>query len=166
MFRKMRRARQELSRAESEAILREGITGVLAVQGDGGYPYAVPVNYVWAEGKIYLHGAKSGHKVDAIRRDDRVSFTVIAEDRVVEAELTTYFRSVILFGRARILETDEEVRHAARLLGRKYSHDADHVEREIDREWKALNCIEIQTEHLTGKEAIELTRARKTPEAE
>ena len=161
MFREMRRARQQLSREESEEILKKGLTGVLSVTGDGGYPYGVPVNYVYADGKIYIHGAKSGHKVDSIRKNDRVSFTVISEDRIVEEELTTYFRSVILFGRARILETDEEKHRAASLLGLKYSQDAGKVEREIEREWKSLCCIEVHPEHITGKEAIELTRARK-----
>ncbi len=163
MFRPMRRSRQQLSREECEQILEEGKTGVLGVLGDDGYPYTVPVNYVYTGGKIFLHGAKQGHRVDAIRRWDRVSFCVIAEDRVVEEELTAYFRSVILFGRARILEDEDAIRQTAEALGRKYCRDPELVEREIQREWKSLCCVEIIVDHMTGKEAIELTRQRECP---
>ena len=160
MFRKMRRFKQQLSDAEALCILEAGRTGVLAVLGDGGYPYAVPVNYVYADGKLYLHGARTGHKIDAIRRCDKVSFCVVAQDTVVKEELTTYFRSAVAFGRARVLEAEEDICRAAALLGLKYSGDKALVQQEIARERKALGCIEIEIEHLTGKEAIELTRQR------
>lgn len=160
MFRAMRRIRQQLPEEETVRILKEGKTGVLGVLGDDGYPYTVPVNYVYAGGRIYLHGAGSGHKADAIRRCGKVSFCVVEEDRVVKEELTTYFRSVILFGRARILEEEKEIRLAAKRLGLKYNDDPELVEREITREWKALTCMEIVVEHMTGKEAIELVRLR------
>lgn len=81
-------------------------SGTLALHGDNGYPYAVPISYVYANGKIYFHSAVTGHKVDAILRDDKVSFCVVERDEIRPAEFTTYFRSVIVFGKARIL-TDE-----------------------------------------------------------
>lgn len=161
MFREMRRFRQQLSEAETIEILREGKTGVLGVLGDDGYPYTVPVNYVYEDGKIYFHGAKAGHKQDAIARCDKVSLCVIAQDDVVADELTTYFRSVIVFGRARVLETEEEIFHAAEVFGLKYNENRERVDAEIRREWSALRCVEIAIEHMTGKEAVELTRARK-----
>ena len=95
MFRKMRRYRQQLGQEETISILKSGKTAVLGVLGDDGYPYTVPINYVYADGKIYFHGAKSGHKIDAIKRCGRVSLCVIEKDDVVKEELTTYFRSVI-----------------------------------------------------------------------
>lgn len=73
-FRKMRRNRQELSRDESIRILKEGTSGVLALHGDDGYPYAVPISYVYDDGKLYFHGAKSGHKLDALRSYPKASF--------------------------------------------------------------------------------------------
>ena len=85
---------------------------------------------------------------------------VVDKDDVVEEELTTYFKSVILFGKARILNTDKEIFHAAKVFGLKYNNDVTAVEKEIKREWNALSCIEIKIEHMTGKEAIELTRKR------
>ena len=66
--RKMRRALQELSRAESEEILRRGSCGVLALQGDDGYPYTVPLSYCYEGGRIYFHCAKAGYKLDCIAR--------------------------------------------------------------------------------------------------
>ena len=159
-FRKMRRSRQQLSEDETVTILKSGKTAVLGVIGDGGYPYAVPVNYVYDDGKIFFHGARSGHKLDAIKRDGRVSMTVIDRDDVIAEQLTTYFRSVIVFGTARVLESDEETFHAAEVFGLKYNGDRNAVDREIRREWSGLSCVEVTIEHMTGKEAIELTRAR------
>lgn len=160
MFREMRRQRQQLSAAETEALLREGKSGVLGVVGDDGYPYTVPVNYVYEAGKLYFHCARAGHKLDAIRRCEKVSFCVVARDEVVSEELTTHFRSVIVFGRARVLESDEEIFRAAERLGLKFNPDRARVEGAIRNEWRALCCVEITVEHATGKEAVELTRER------
>ncbi len=162
-FRKMRRIKQQLTGKECIKILEYGKTGILGLIGDGGYPYTVPVNYVYEDGKILFHGSKTGHKQDAIKQCNKVSFCVIEKDDVIKEELTTYFKSVILFGRARILETDEDIFHAAEILGLKYNEDKETIDKEIKREWKALNCIEITIEHMTGKEAIELTHLNFHP---
>ena len=119
MFREMRRKRQQLSEKEAAAVLERGTSGVLAVLGDGGYPYAVPLSYVYQDGKIYFHCAGSGHKLDGIRNCDKVSFCVIDQDEVHPEKYTTYFRSVIAFGKARILEEDEK-RKTILLLTEKY----------------------------------------------
>ena len=107
-FRSMRRKRQQLSEAESIEILRKSTSGTLALLGDNGYPYAVPISYVYADGKLYFHSALSGHKVDAIRNCDKASFCVIDKDDVQPEKYTTYFRSVIAFGRIHIIEDDQE----------------------------------------------------------
>ncbi|NLA77117.1 MAG: 5-nitroimidazole antibiotic resistance protein, partial [Clostridiales bacterium] len=106
MFREMRRFKQQLAMAECENILARGTSGVLALNGDGGYPYAVPMSYVYDNGKIIFHSAREGHKYDAVLKSDRASFCVIDEDNVVPEKYTTYFRSVIAFGKIRILEDD------------------------------------------------------------
>ena len=77
MFRQMRRKKQALSREECEEILQQGTSGVLAVSGDDDYPYAVPMSYVFCENKIYFHCAKSGHKLDAVSRNEKVSKTIL-----------------------------------------------------------------------------------------
>ncbi len=151
MFREMRRVRQQLSNAESMAVLKDGKTGVLGVCGDQGYPYTVPVNYVYADGKIYIHCSKTGHKLDAIYRDNKVSFCVIDRDDILAEKLTTRYRSVILFGRAKIVEGEKDIRHAALLLGLKYCRDSQTVNAEIKREWGRFCCVEIVIEHMTGK---------------
>ncbi|MBE6764349.1 MAG: pyridoxamine 5'-phosphate oxidase family protein [Ruminococcaceae bacterium] len=161
MFRKMRRFRQELSQEETVAILERGSSGVLAVSGDDGYPYAVPLSYVFADGKIIFHCAKQGHKLDAIRNNDKVSFCVVDRDDVKAQEYTTYFASVIVFGRARIVEDDGEKRAAICTLAEKYrpGHEEERAAA-VDREFGGMSIVEIQIEHMTGKEAIELTKRR------
>ena len=161
MFRNMRRKNQQLSDEEAKQILASGQTAVLALHGDDGYPYAVPLNYVYADGKIYVHCAKAGHKLDAIRRDPKLSLVVIERDDVVPEELATYYRSVIVFGHARILEDDEEKRHAAELIGLHYYNVPEAVHKEIEATWNALVRIEITIDHMTGKEARGLMLQRK-----
>lgn len=83
MFREMRRSRQALPQEEVVAILDRGTHGVLALAGDEGYPYALPISYVYADGKLYFHCARSGHKLDAISRCPKASFCVVDQDQVV-----------------------------------------------------------------------------------
>ena len=160
MFREMRRKRQQLPNNECIEILEKNTSGTLAVSGDDGYPYAVPLSYVYADGKIYFHCAKTGHKLDAIRRNPKASFCIIDSDNIVPEKFTTCFKSVIAFGTARIMETDE-MRPAIELLADKYSPNIEGRDEEIDREYSALCMIEFTIEHMTGKEAIELTKMRK-----
>lgn len=160
MFREMRRKRQLLPTEESVAILERMTNGTLALHGDDGYPYAVPVSYVYADGKIYFHSAMQGHKVDAILRNDKVSFCVVEQDEVKPAEFTTYFRSVIVFGKARILTEEAEKLAAMSLLADKYSPGEPGKDAEIAKGFNHLLMIEITVEQMTGKEAIELTRGR------
>ena len=120
MFRKMRRARQALSHEETELILRSGTSGVLALLGDEDYPYAVPLRYVYHDGRIYFHGAMDGHKADAVRRHSKASFCVIAADDVIPSRFTTHYRSVIAFGRVREVEDAAEKREAIMALAKRY----------------------------------------------
>jgi len=153
MFREMRRGRQALSPQECTAVLERGSSGVLAVSGDDGYPYAVPLSYVFYDGKIYFHCALTGHKLDAIRRCDKVSFCVIDQDIVVPEEYATRYRSVIAFGRARILP-EAEKRSSLEALAAKYSPDLPEGRaEEIERCWSQVCMVEITVEHLTGKVA-------------
>lgn len=162
MFRKIRRKKQSLSYDESIAVLQRGTSGVLAVSGENGYPYAVPLSYVYHDSKIFFHCAKSGHKLDAIVRNEKVSFCVIDQDTVMPQEYTTYFRSVIVFGKARILEEETEKRNALEVLAAKYSpdHEQGRLE-EIDRLFKQVYLIELAVEYMSGKEAIEFVREKE-----
>lgn len=162
MFREMRRKKQKLSKEECDRILSNGTSGVLALHGDDGYPYAVPISYVYDGEKLWFHSAKNGHKIDAVTKNAKASFCVIDQDQIVPEEYTTYFRSVIAFGRIRILEDDEEKRSAVEKLAVKYAPDdtAENRDQAIEREWKPLCMLEMEIEHLSGKEAIELVRMR------
>ena len=163
MFRELRRKKQALSKEDCQAVLERCTSGVLALAGDDGYPYAVPLSYLYQDGKLIFHCAKAGHKTDAIARCDKASFCVVDQDQVVPEEYTTYFRSVIAFGRVRVIEDDGEKRAAVEKLAVKY-HPGDTQEnrdRYIDKEWAPLCMLEMTVEHLSGKEATELVRARE-----
>ncbi len=161
MFREMRRNKQALSQEESAEILRKGTSGVLSLSGDEGYPYGVPISYVYDGEKLYFHCARAGHKLDAIRRNGKASFCVIAQDQVIPETYTTHYRSVMVFGTVRILEEEEQYA-AMEKLAVKYAPDscAEGRQRAIRGAWNALCVLEMTVAHMTGKEAIEL-KARK-----
>ncbi len=163
MFREMRRKRQKLSKEECEEILFRGTSGVLAVSGDDGYPYAVPLSYLYENGKLFFHCAKAGHKLDSILRNEKASFCVIAQDQIVPEEYTTYFRSVIVFGKIRVMEEDDARRTAIEKLALKYApgESVESREQAIEREYKPLCMLELSAEHISGKEAIELVKQKE-----
>lgn len=161
MKREMRRIKQLLSEEKTVEIMKRNTAGVLALLDDDDYPYAVPISYVYADGKVYMHSARQGHKVDAVRNHEKASFCVIDKDRIVPEEYTTYFRSAIAFGKVRLVEDGEEKKKAAELLGRKY-YPGDTMEnliKVIDEAEKRFLVIALDIEHMTGKEAIELVGA-------
>jgi hypothetical protein len=161
MFREMRKKKQLLSDAESIEILNSCTSGVLAVSGDNGYPYAVPLSYAYKDGKIFFHFAPEGHKLDAIKNNDKVSFCVIKTDDVIQETFTTLYRSVIVFGRARILADDNEKRYALECLVEKYSPDfIQEGQLSIERNWDRFCAGELLVEHMTGKAAKELIQQK------
>lgn len=161
VFRKMRRFKQQLTDDQVVEVLKRGKTGILAVIGDGGYPYTVPINYVYADGCIYMHSAMAGHKIDALRADDKASFCVIDADDVVPSDYSTNFRSVVAFGRARIMEDAEAKEAALRLLGDKYNPDQpEALDREVAKGFERLHMIEFEIEHVTGKQSKELAHVK------
>lgn len=162
MFREMRRNKQLLSPEETACLLEAGTSGILAVSGDDGYPYAVPLSYAYDrhENKLYFHCAKSGHKLDAIKLNGKASFCVIGQDTVVPEKYTTYFKSVIAFGQIHIIENPDMQYAAAAKLSLKYNPDAgeDELHKEISEAAPRLCMLEMQVLHLTGKQAIELVK--------
>ncbi len=160
-FREMRRIRQQLSEEENISILNKSTSGTLALMGDNGYPYAVPISYVYAEGRLYFHSALNGHKVDAIRKCDKASFCVIDKDEVHSEKYTTFFRSVIAFGRIHIIDDETEKLATARMLGNRYNPNQEEaLQKELENGLSRMLMIRFDIEHLTGKEAIELKRQR------
>lgn len=160
MFRAMRRPGQQLPQDECVAILERATSGVLALSGDNDYPYALPISYVYHENFIYIHGATEGHKLDAVRRNPKASFCVIAQDEVVPERHTTRYRSVIAFGTVEVLEEGEKKRLAMEQIARKYSPELDLTEH-IVQDGPHCYVLALQIEHLTGKESRELMQERK-----
>lgn len=159
MFRNMRRKKQLLTKDQAEEMLNKCTAGVLGVNGDDGYPYTVPISYAYEDGKLFFHSAKEGHKIDSIKKDDKVTFSVIDKDEVIQETFTSHFRSVSIFGRARIITDDSEKQHALELLVKKYSPDfIKEGLQEIKDEWNRVSLVEIEIEHMTGKAAIEIIK--------
>lgn len=160
-FRPMRRFRQQLSPEECRAVLERGTSGILALTGDEGWPYAVPLSYAYEEGALLFHCAKEGHKLDALRRDGRACFCVIDRDEVRPREFTTYYRSVTVFGTVQILEEPEQLRAGAEKLGRTYDPQAtaEALDKEISGALGRMYILKLTVEHMTGKEARELRQS-------
>lgn len=153
-FRKMRRARQEMSEDECLEILEKGTWGVLSLLGDNGYPYGVPLNYFYEDGRIYFHCAKTGHKIDAIKSHDKVSFCVTDKHEVLPEIYATRFTSVIVFGRARLIGDPKEMYELVQRFSLKFCPgDEEGVRQEAMSGLPALEMIEVTIEHITGKKA-------------
>lgn len=161
MFRMMRRENQQLSLAECIDILSGATSGVLALHGDDGYPYAVPLSYVYSDNKIYFHGAVTGHKIDAIKNCPKASFCVVAQDDVIPEKYTTAYRSVIAFGTIRFLQ-GAEYTDAAVKLADKYLPLTDKTPhlKEIESASNRMSVFELDIEHISGKEGMALRSQR------
>ena len=157
MFRELRRWKQGLPREKAMEILKRNTSGTLALMGEDEYPYAVPLSYVCVDDKLYFHSSKDGYKLDAIKKHEKASFCVIDQDKIVPEKFTTHYRSVIAFGKTRLLDDEKEMRRIATVLGMKYSSDyADKIPAEIDAYMKRLAIIEMTIEHITAKESLGL----------
>ncbi len=157
MFRPIRRAKKEISNDAARQLLHESKRGVLAVNGDDGYPYAIPVNYLYDEeqGKIYFHGAKAGHKVDSLKKCDKVCFTVFGNETIKDLEWAPYWQSTVVFGRCHLLETNEETEQILRRVARRYYPNEATIDEEIASSVRAVQMYEITIEHMSGKEIQE-----------
>lgn len=157
MFRDMRRIKQLLPKEKTIEILKKCSFGILGVIGDDGYPYTVPVSYIYKDDKIYLHCANKGHKLDSIKKNDKISFCVVEKDDVIQETFTTHFSSAIVFGRARILNDDSEKLNALENIVEKYSPDfINESKKSIERSWNNVSLVELKIEHMTGKAALEI----------
>ncbi len=157
MFRPLRRTKRAISDEAAKELLLKEKRGVLAVNGDDGYPFAVPVNYRYdpEENKIYIHGARSGHKVDALKKCDKVCFTVYGNEHFVEDDWAPYMQSVVVFGRCRLVNDAPFTEEMVRRLALKYYPSAEEVEEEIARDIQTVQLYEITVEHLCGKQVQE-----------
>ena len=148
----MRRIGQMLPEEECIEILTNEPRGVLALLGDYDYPYALPMSHVYADGKIYFHGAMTGHKNDAVEKHDKVSYCVMDEGvRNPEDDWSYIFRSVIVFGKIRTLSDDDEKIEKLTSLGDKFFPTHEETVSEIEKLLHRTEVFEITIEHMTGK---------------
>lgn len=158
MFKPIRKKINEIDRAATEALLTSNRRGVLAMNGDNGYPYAIPINYFYDNEtqRIYFHGAKAGHKVDALKASDKVCFTVYGDEHIDETEpWAPYVQSAVVFGRCRLLESGPESIARLKEFAMKYYPDEALADEQITRNGRATQMFEITIEHMSGKQVQE-----------
>ena len=149
----MRRFKQQISEDECKEVLKNEPRGVLALMGDDGYPYAIPLNHWYSEkdNRLYFHCAKEGKKLDSISKCDKVSFCVMDEGYRNEGEWALNIKSVVAFGKMRIVEDEEKKKEICINLTRKFTDDEDFLEHELTNAFPRVCCLEIEIEHMTGK---------------
>lgn len=158
MFRPVRRKKSEINIDAAKQLLHTVRRGVLAVNGEDGYPYAMPLNFLYDEenGKIYFHGARVGYKIDAIRACDKVCFTVYGNEAIKDEKTwAPYVQSAVMFGRCRFVEDDAEKKVLLKRLAMKYFPAESIADEEIARSGDKAQVFEITIEHMTGKEVQE-----------
>lgn len=153
----MRRKKKEIDIEKGKQLLKNSRRGVLAVNGDNGYPYAVPINYLYDESaqKIYFHGAKAGHKFDSINACDKVCFTVIGDEMIKDEKWAPYLQSVVVFGRCRLLDDGKQSIDLLKRLADKYYPSRTLIDEETERVGAAVQMFEIEIEHISAKEIQE-----------
>lgn len=157
MFREVRKKKNEISVEAANALLRKARRGVLAVNGDDGYPYAIPVNYFYDEEaeRIYFHGAKAGHKVDALKESDKICFTVCGEETIKDLDWAPYVQSTVVFGRCHLIADQALAIEKLKQFAMKYYPTEQMVVDEIADNGKYAQMFEIEIEHVSGKEVQE-----------
>lgn len=153
MFREMRLDKQKMSNDEIYEILNKATNGVLAVLGDDDYPYTVPLSFSYLENKIYFHSTSAlSHKIDGINKNPKVSFCVVSQDNIIADDFNTLFKSVIIFGKARVLTDKSEIHKGIMAITKKYSGDyMEKGEKHAEKYANKFLVVEIDIEHLTGK---------------
>ena len=152
MFREMRRKKQELSKEECLEVLRQEPRGVLSIMGEDGYPYGMPMNHWYNEkdGQLYFHGAKAGHKIEALKTCDKVSFCVYDKGYRKDGEWALNIRSVVVFGRISQVEDSEKTVEICSNICRKFTDDEAYLKEELSHIPRVL-CLELTPDHMTGK---------------
>lgn len=160
MFREMRRIKQQLPLEQDKEILAQTRRGVLSVLGDEGYPYGIPINFVYDPdcgelGSVFFHSALAGHKVDAITTCNKASFCVMDQGTRNEGEWWYYVNSVICFGKVSVVEDPERKYQSLAKLGKKYFPPEVDLQQEIDHGSARVHMLELKIEHMTGKHVQE-----------
>jgi nitroimidazol reductase NimA-like FMN-containing flavoprotein (pyridoxamine 5'-phosphate oxidase superfamily) len=149
----MRNARdinKQVSRDAAMNILNNAEYGVLSTVDKAGQPYGVPLNYIVLNDAIYLHCALEGHKLDNISDNNRVSFTVIGYSEIVPAAFTAKYESVVVFGKANLVDEPEKVNMLKKLVQRYSPEFQEKGMKVIDAFKDKCTVIRIDIEHISG----------------
>lgn len=159
MFRQMRKVAQKLTKEECKVILENSTSGVLSLTGDNGYPYGVPLSHVYCDNKLFFHSAPAGYKIDLINKNDKASFCIIAQDTPIEEKRTTLYKSVIAFGRIKIVDKAEDIKKICALISNKFApskREACDESTEYHIHSHSIVCLEMDIEEISGKCSLEL----------
>ena len=155
MFRPMRRIKQQLTEEGVLEVLKNARRGVLSVIGDGGGAVGVYINPYYENGKIYFHGGKEGHKIDALHKDPRASFTAIDDGVKDDGGWAYTFKSVVVFGRVEFVDDQTEAIEICRRLSRRFTQNEKYIEDEIKNFGALVKVFALVPEHITGKRVHE-----------
>lgn len=148
----MRRIKQKTLDQWARQVLISASTGILGLIRKDGRPYQVPLNFVMEKEHLYFHCAKQGLKIDCIQHCDQVSFCVLEKDEVMEEQFATHYGSVLVQGRAILVEKEEEKRHALQCLIDKYSPAFQKEgQKEIQKDFDRCAVIRMDIESISGK---------------
>jgi len=152
MFKDIRRNDRKLPLEEGKRILEEGLYGVLSTVGEDGYPYGVPVNYVFDDYRLYFHCAPCGSKIDNLLFNSKVSFCVVGRAEILPEEFSTSYSSVVVFGIASLVEEpSEKLMVLERLIG-KYAPDfAEEGRKESEESLSSTLIVRVDIQHITTK---------------
>lgn len=153
MFRELQRKNRRLPSDECAKLLKNEKRGVLSVTGEMQYPYGMPMNHYYNEedGCIYFHCGRSGHRLDSLRKSDKVSFCVYDSGVRNEGEWALNIKSVIVFGRVEIIDDCGKVAEITKKLCYKFTDDEGYIENEISKYAKATLLLKLTPEHICGK---------------
>jgi len=157
MFYELQRKRQELSFDECITILTNEKRGVLSINDPNGYPYGIPMNHFYNEedGKIYFHCGTKGHKIDALRNDNKVSFCTYDQGYRKENEWALNIRSVVVFGTMKIVDDINKVIDITEKLSHKFTDDDAYISSEISENAHRTLLLVLTPQHICGKEVNE-----------
>ena len=153
VFREVTRKKQALSREECEEVLRTALRGVLAVNAEEGYPYALPINFYYDEAAatIYFHSGKTGHKVECLTQSDKACFTAYTDGVRNSGEWWLTIKSVVAFGRVISVTDPAVIEDISRRLSLRFTEDMEYIDKEIEKHLSATLLLAFKVEHLTGK---------------
>lgn len=121
-MKKMRRIDRKMTDEEALVLLEKGEYGILCTADPEGQPFGTPVNYVFTGRDIYFHAATTGAKLDNIKENPKVCFTVVGATELLPGDFSTNYESVMAFGKASLAEGDEKTYALAEIV-KKYSPD-------------------------------------------